>query len=75
MFAGGKRFAPAMLCFLEPKREAADFVQSGYTHNCVNEPTVYSGFTEGRGNQVESEKTYQAPIEGTNEKKGCYDNI
>jgi len=68
MFDGGKRFTPSMLSFLEPKSEAADFVQSRQTHNSVNEPADNPCFTEDGGYKVEFEKTYQAPVEGSDEK-------
>lgn len=57
-----------MLSLLEPKSEAAYFVQSGQTHKGVNKPTRNSCFTENSSNKVELEKTYQAPVKGTDKK-------
>jgi hypothetical protein len=68
MFDGGKRFTPSMLSFLESKSEASDFIQGCQTHNSVNEPADNRCFTEDGGNKVESEKTYQPPVEGTDKK-------
>jgi len=61
MFDGGKRFTPSMLSFLEPKGEAADFVQSRQAHYSINEPAGNSCFTEERGNKVEFEKNLSNP--------------
>jgi len=68
MFDGGKSFTPSMLSFPEPKSEAADFVQGRQTHNSIKDPAPYSRFTEDGGNKVEFEKTYQAPVEGSDKK-------
>ena len=57
-----------MLTFLEPKGEADDFVQGRQTHNSINEPAGNPCFTEDGGNKVVFKKTYQAPVEGSDEK-------
>lgn len=68
MFDGGKILTPPVLSFLDPESEAADLVQGRQTHNSVNEPADNPCLTEDCGNKVESEKTYQAPVEGSDEK-------
>jgi hypothetical protein len=68
MFDGCKRFTPSMLCFLEPKSEAADFVQGRQTHRSVNEPADTRCFTKDGGNKVVFKKAYQPPVEGSDKK-------
>ena len=68
MFNGGKRFAPSLLSFLEPECEAADFVQCRQTDNSVDDPADRPCFTKDGGNEVESEKPYETPVEGSDEK-------
>jgi len=68
MFNGRKRFAPSLMSFLEPEREAANFVQGRQTNNSVDEPADRRCFTKDGSNEVESEKSYKAPVEGSDEK-------
>lgn len=68
MFDGGKRVTPSMLSFLESKGKASDFIQSCHTHSSIDGPGNKLCFTEKDGNKVESEKTYQAPVEGSYKK-------
>lgn len=75
MFDAGKRFTPPMLSFLESESETADFVQGRQTHYSVNDPADNSCFTEQSGNKVEFEKTYQAPVEGSDEKQNRYNDV
>jgi hypothetical protein len=68
MFNGGKRFAPSLLSILEPERKAADFVQGRQPNDSIDEPADGPCFTKDGGYEVESEKTYKAPVEGSDEK-------